>query len=328
MSVGRKRKHNKHLPRGVTLEYGCYYFRGPDRKRVNLGRSFSEAMSAYGELLGDVPLCTLGDVLDRYQHAVVPEKAPRTQADNLIHLQAIRLVFGYMSPSGIDPVHIYAFRDKLATKSVTQANQHLALLKHVFVKAIEWGACKQHPARDVKKLPVPARTRYVEDWEYDLVYELAPERVQVAMDLAVLTALRRGDILSLQRSQVREDGLHVTIAKTVKSSAKKIIIEWSDELRSVIDRAKRIRPQVRQHIVANRFGKPYTADGFSSVWGKVMDEAMTKGLEERFHFHDLRAKSATDGDDLLTSSERLGHSSPEITKRVYRRKPTRVKPLR
>ena len=25
MNVGRKRKHNKHLPRGVTLERGSYY---------------------------------------------------------------------------------------------------------------------------------------------------------------------------------------------------------------------------------------------------------------------------------------------------------------
>lgn len=42
--------HDKHLPRGVTLEWGTYYFRGPDRQRSNLGRDFADAMRQYGEL--------------------------------------------------------------------------------------------------------------------------------------------------------------------------------------------------------------------------------------------------------------------------------------
>ena len=52
----------------------------------------------------------------------------------------------------------------------------------------------------------------------------------------------------------------------------------------------------------------------------------TKGVT-RFTFHDLRAKSASD-DILQSASERLGHTSVETTKRVYFRKPMKVKPLR
>ena len=327
--MGRHRKHNKHLPRGVTLEWGAYFYRGADRKRVHLGRSFAEAMAKYGEMLGESPLSMFGDVLDRYLRSEVPKKAPATQRDNVHEMKSIRAVFGRMTPARIEPVHVYEFRDKLATKSgPTQANLHLALLKHIFVKAIEWGAIKTHPARDVRKIPVIARDRYVEDWEFSLVYGLAPETLQVAMDLAVLTGLRRGDLLALTRSQVRDDGIHVTLAKSVRRSPKKIIIEWSDELRAVIARAKKIKPQVRQYIVATKSGKPFTASGFSTAWDRAMTKAEKAGLESRFHFHDLRAKSATDDADIMASSERLGHSSPEITKRVYRRKPTKVRPLR
>lgn len=48
---------------------------------------------------------------------------------------------------------------------------------------------------------------------------------------------------------------------------------------------------------------------------------------ERFQFRDLRAKSASD-DTPEHASKRLGHASPAITERVYRRKAERVKPRR
>jgi integrase len=102
----------------------------------------------------------------------------------------------------------------------------------------------------------------------------------------------------------------------------------ADELRGVIAKAKKIKPQVRQYIIATKQGRPFTASGFSTACQRTMAKTMENGLEHKFHFHDLRAKSASDGADLLESSERLGHSSPAITQRVYRRKPTRMKPLR
>lgn len=70
----------------------------------------------------------------------------------------------------------------------------------------------------------------------------------------------------------------------------------------------------------------YTGDGFSAMWQRVMEKGINAGVE-RFTFHDIRAKSASD-DELASASERLGHTSQAMTKRVYIRKPTRVKPLR
>jgi integrase len=53
----------------------------------------------------------------------------------------------------------------------------------------------------------------------------------------------------------------------------------------------------------------------------------TTKVTDRFHEHDLRAKVASDSDTLVEASERLSHSSTEITERVYRRKPVKVTPL-
>lgn len=48
-------------------------------------------------------------------------------------------------------------------------------------------------------------------------------------------------------------------------------------------------------------------------------------LAERFTFHDLRAKSASD-DELEAATERLAHDDPRTTHKVYRRKPRRAIP--
>src|SRR5690606_26370574 len=126
----------------------------------------------------------------------------------------------------------------------------------------------------------------------------------------------------------RDDGIRYIRQKVAGRGGREIHIEWSDELKAVVERAKKLKPQVRQRIIATRSGKPFTASGFSTLWQRTMAKAEKEGLEERFHFHDIRALSISEDADLLVASERAGHSSPEITKRVYRRKPSRVRPLR
>ena len=48
-------------------------------------------------------------------------------------------------------------------------------------------------------------------------------------------------------------------------------------------------------------------------------------VAERFTFHDLRAKSASD-DELEVATERLPHDVPRTTQKVYRRKSRRARP--
>jgi integrase len=61
---------------------------------------------------------------------------------------------------------------------------------------------------------------------------------------------------------------------------------------------------------------------------RAMNLAKDRGppaLAERFTFHDLRAKSASD-DNLEGATERLAHEDPRTTQKVYRRKPRRARP--
>jgi integrase len=80
-------------------------------------------------------------------------------------------------------------------------------------------------------------------------------------------------------------------------------------------------------------GQPYlkpngTANGFDSIWQRFMAKALKEtNLKERFTEHDLRAKVASE-----TGSEHakqmLGHSSSEITNRVYRSKAELIRPAK
>jgi len=149
--------------------------------------------------------------------------------------------------------------------------------------------------------------------------------IQVAIDLAVLTGLRRGDLLALTKDHLEEDGIHIRTSKTGRG----LIIEYTSELSAVLERAKLMKPHFRQSLVATRGGKRYTGTGFATLWRRVMLSAFPKGREaERFTFNDLRSKSASDTAELAEASARLGHTTTAVTKRHYVRKPAKVKPLR
>jgi integrase len=324
--MGRRRSHDKHLPALVSFERHTYYFRRGKEPRVNLGRDFADAMRRYGELLGPSPLSKFAEVIDRYQREITPRKAERTQEDELGYLGKLRSVFGGMAPRDITPVMIAELRDKLAARhGAVQANHHLKTLKHLLKVATEWGAISHNPAREVSKLKVKPRERYVTDEELAAVRAKAAPMVQVAIDLAVLTGLRRGDLLSLTKDHLKNDGIHIMTAKTGRG----LIIAYSPELTAVLERAKLMKPHFRKALIANRQGKAFTGSGFATLWRRAMVKVYPKGREaERYTFNDLRAKSASDTVELAEASARLGHSTTAVTKRHYVRKPAKVKPLR
>jgi hypothetical protein len=77
--------------------------------------------------------------------------------------------------------------------------------------------------------------------------------------------LRQGDLLPLEKRHLTDEGIDIVTANTHK----RLIIEWSPELRGVIDRAFDISSRVRQFVICNRQGKRYTSDGFRTIWDRL-----------------------------------------------------------
>lgn len=324
--MGRIRKRDTHLPKRVYLRHGAYYFVDHLGTWHRLGRTPSEMYRGLADFIEGTPVRSMNDVFGRYEIEVIPAKAPRTQRDNRAEMKLLREVFGAMNPRQFLPRHGYAYYNERTKKSHRRAYNEMALLSHVFTKAVEWGVVDANPCKEIRKQKPKPRQRYVTETEYATAYEFMSPMVQCAMDLAVLTALRPADLLSLSRANLTDEGIEVMTRKR----GKPLIIAWSDELRRVVKRSLSLRPRVRQPLICNGRGRPYTVNGFNSIWYRRMRKAVedpAAAIREPFQFRDLRAKSASD-DALESASLRLGHSDQKFTESVYRRKPNVVRPLR
>jgi Phage integrase family len=334
--MGRRRAHNKHLPRRVYLKHGRYWYVDRANKWHDLGCTTSEM---YRELArrAEAPTSssTLNAVFDRYLVERLPQLAPRTQHDYQRYIQNLRRVFGTAPPAAVNAGHVFDYRNKRAEKSVVQANREKSCLSAVFTAAVEWRIVNENPCRQVPKIEEPARDRYVTDAEFTAVYRLASPMLQCAMDLATIAGQREGDLLRLSRSQLTDEGIVFRIGKSkrrhprhgkIVETAKTVIVEWSPELRGVVERLKKLGPILRATLICNLQGKPYSEDGFRANWHRLMQKALSeKVIAESFTFHDLRAKSASDEADPSTATERLAHDDPRTTRKVYLRKPRRAR---
>ena len=80
----------------------------------------------------------------------------------------------------------------------------------------------------------------------------------------------------------------------------------------------------RMYLLCTRKGKRYASSGFQAMWRRLMKRAVeTSLIAERFTFHDIRAKAASDCDD-----DRLpGHEDSRTLNRHYKRKAVKLTPL-
>lgn len=335
---------NKGLPAGWRHKHGAYYYRPPDQLRdlwegkteYRLGKSLSEAYRVWAdklELHSDAR--TMGELLDRYALEVVPLKAPKTQDSNQISIRKLKAVFGAMPIEAVKPKHVYQYRDIRGKQGQTAANRDIEVLSHAFTKAIEWGLCENHPIKGkVRKFSTPPRRRYVEDWEVQETLKVASPFITAYIKLKLLTGLRRGDLLSLKMSDFENDGIHIEPRKTAQTTGKRIIIEWTDDLKSAIEDVMKLRKKILSiWLFHTNTGQPYikengNANGFDSIWQRFMAKTLREtGLEVRFTEHDLRAKVASDT-DVVHAQSLLGHSTLTMTEKTYRRKPNVVKPTK
>jgi integrase len=345
----KRKAENKGLPARWTLQHGAYYYRVPpgleafwDGKQMyRLGKTLPEAYKSWASRLdANDKANTVGQLLDRYALEVVPTKAASTRASNLLYIKQLRAVFGEMPLESIKPKHVYKYVDSRSAK--VSAHREVEVLSHAYTKAVQWGYIDRHPFKgEVRLEGEKPRTRYVEDWELLEALSLPSpklkssiEIIQAYLKLKLLTGLRRSDLLQLTVADLQEDGIHVTPSKTANSSGARIIIQWSDELRTAIAEVKRVRPVLSPYLFCTRRAECYVkedgkANGWDSIWQRFMDKLLTDTkLTQRFTEHDIRAKCASDALTLAHAQQLLSHADSRTTQRIYRRKPEMVKPLR
>ncbi|WP_343743260.1 integrase [Herbaspirillum huttiense] len=350
----RKRNaENRGLPPRWQMMHGAYYYQVPPglearwdgKKKFRLGGTLPEAYKTWVARLEYV--CdaeTVAQLLDRYALEVVPTKSPKQQLDENRYVGQLRAVFGELLLADMRPQLVYQFLDKSPKK--VAARRAVALLSHAFTKAVEWGYIDRHPFIGQMRLAGnPPRDRYVEDWE--IIECLSLQRhasggssgipmVQAYIRIKLLTGISKGDLLRLRPSQdFKDDGIHVQRRKVKNTTGKRTIYAWTPELRDEISHALELRPKKADWLFCTRKGTGYYNEerddysGWDSVWQRFMERVMKETkVKQSFTDHDLRAKCASDADTLEQARALLAHADSRTTKRVYRRRPELVQPLK
>ena len=143
-------------------------------------------------------------------------------------------MFGGIPPEAVKRSHIRKFLDiRLEDGAPVRGNREKALLSHVFTWAMERDIIDilVNLCRGVKRNPEHARTRYVTNDEYTDVYNRAPARMQICMELAYLLAARKSEVLDLMQFDLMADGVRVRRGKGSKTN----MVNWSARLETAIN---------------------------------------------------------------------------------------------
>jgi len=318
--VGRNRKKNKHLPPRVYQRRGKLYYVKPGTEEWI---PLPDGLKTWAAIVQSADASeTMSALWAKYQLAELHKKAAKTQKNRHQEWSMLEPVFGAMHPRDVEPHHAWNYWKKRG--EIEQAKKEVRCLSVLMTYARQTGVIShENPCYKLRFPDSKPRDHYVTDDAFSFVRDRAQPMIGYAMDLAYLAGMDEGTIRKLERRNLTDDGIEFERGKTGKLQ----LIEWNDELRAVVKSILRLSPQVRQVLICNRQGKPYSPNGFQSQWQRLMRKCKKDGFTEHFHFHDLRAKSASDSDDDQSAADRLGHSDVKLTQRVYRRLPKRAKAL-
>lgn len=311
----RPRKKDRDLPPRMHRKHGAFWHvKGSKWTRLAGLDDQPGAFREYAALESDSGGDRLSDAVTRFLTSHVPTLSPATQKDYTAACMALTAWAGHLRVSEITPRDVARYLAEC--QPATLANKRIAVLSSICGREVSAGRCDFNPCLGVRKRRNPKREYLPSQAELDDLRGKLPPRLQAAMDLALLTALRLGDLLALKRSDWTEDGLRVRVRKTKNL----VVYERTEELAEVIARCG------KDYLVEGRDGG-YTVSGFESTWQK----AKIRAGYPHIRWHDLRARALTDaaqvgGRDYAQAL--AAHASGTTTERYLRdRGEVRVMPL-
>ena len=171
-------------PERMYLHKGTYYLVNKDSKWLNLGKSLTSAIAEYHRLVpSQTSIKTMGELIDRYMIEISPTKAESTYKGEIQEAKLLRAAFGEMYPRDVTPVVIYEYMDFRSQTAPVRVNREVALLSHMFKKAMRWGLVESNPCRDVERNPERPRHRYVTNDELLAFKSIVPEWLSLYIDL-------------------------------------------------------------------------------------------------------------------------------------------------
>lgn len=334
------------LPSRWSFKHSAYYYRPhPAEKHLFDGKSWFRLGVTYPAALRKFAAVkeleagqSLLSCIDRVQVEVLPRYSQSAQAAYAASMERLRKALGHNPVVLIKPKTVYQYIDAVAkSRTMNVANADLKVLNLVLDCAVRWGvidrnqvkgAVKYFGVRDGLK---KTRDRYVEDWELAAWQSVASPQQRAFAALVMLTGARKADTLRILEAHVTAETLVIHDSKTGRPVPP---YEMTDALRDAVEMCRACKPRPSLYLLPNADGRCYVGEkgrceSFDRAWRQSMEKAVRDtDLEEPFTRHDLRAKVGSDADTDRRAQELLGHTSPSMTRKHYRRKKQAIRPVK
>lgn len=144
--------------------------------------------------------------------------------------------------------------------------------------------------------------------------------------------VRPDETRGLREDQLTELDIEIEVGKKKGHEARKVkLAPSSEELRSVIDEALRIRRVPNPYVFCTQDGQVYTRSGFSTTLRRLMAHCETRAKKEgikfnRFTLKDMRPTATTHKMERRDKDvqEATAHVDGRMIKQVYDRRRKRV----
>jgi integrase len=260
---------------------GKWFQFGTDRRRaidaaVQLNTTFLRGGDLVAEVLGETTV-TLGEFLATYEKDVLP---PRELAKATLDLYAVRFkqIRAGLAEHPIDQITIRMIAEFLEPLTPRASNQARAILIDLFNHAAAKGLCPDNPAANtIPKIEKKQRKRHTVEG-LKAIRDKSPHWLKNAIDLALITAQRRGDILDMKFEDVRDGYLYVVQNKTEKASdAGWLKIKVTDQLGEVLSRCR--DDILSPYLVHRRPERKKKREG-KDHWTKIDERFLTRAFKD------------------------------------------------
>jgi len=259
------------------------------------------------------------DIIERYVQEVTLKT--RSMKEDTYRLRALaRHPIAKLSMTGLTPIKVAEYRDerlKIVSKSsvIRELSYFSSIINHA---RREWGINTPNPIPLVKKPPsTPGRNRILNEDELNRLFAALKPKVKNAniwvlplTQFAFETAMRRGEILGLQWSQINLEEQVAFIPLTKNGQSRTVPLS-------------RAAVALLQALPRNLDGRVFPIKG--PALSAAIERARIKANLCNWHFHDARHQAITrlaeKLPNLIELSAVSGHKSLAMLKRYYHADP-------
>ncbi len=261
-------------------------------------------------------MLTVTELWQRYDEEVLSHKAEKTAVDQRsICTRLVLPEIGSRKVNSLDYSDIERLHAKVSLCTRVQANRMIALLRHMFGRAIRWGIIATNPVVGIRQNSEHPRERMLSKSERkrfgDALAALPDDAAKLAIEMLYLTGARKSEVLHARWDQFDLDAGVWTKPSAHTKQRKVHRVPLNEGSLDVLRRARTLGGEA--YVFPSRNGQPL--NDIRRKFRKVCAMAELDDLRIHDLRHNFASMLAEAGIDLLAIGKLLGHTQAATTSR-------------